>query len=59
MFVQDERYDTYTRVSTYIEWIEKTILQSGGMDACGYILENDITEENNVDFQNGETDREN
>ena len=54
MFVQAERHDTYTRVSMFIEWIEKTILQSGGMDACGYILENNFTDENDAGFQNGE-----
>ena len=54
MFVQAERHDTYTRVSMFIDWIEKTILQSGGMDACGYILENNFTDENDAGFQNGE-----
>ena len=42
----------------YIEWIETTILQSGGMDACGYIIENEIAVENDPDFQNGESSTE-
>ena len=52
--MQAERHDTYTRVSMFIDWIEKTILQSGGMDACGYILENNFTDENDASFQKGE-----
>ena len=54
LFVQAERHDTYTRVSMFMEWIEKTILQCGGMDTCGYILENNFTSENDAGFQNGE-----
>ena len=38
----------------FMEWIEKTILQSGGMDTFGYILENNFTNENDAGFQNGE-----
>ena len=29
-------YDVYTEVSHYMEWIEKTILNNGGMAACGF-----------------------
>ena len=53
-FLQAERHDTYTRVSMFIEWIEGTILKSGGMDACGYILENNFTDEIDAGFQKGE-----
>ena len=38
----------------FIEWIEWTILKSGGMDACGYILENNFTDEIDAGFQKGE-----
>ena len=38
----------------FIEWIEGTILKSGGMDACGYILENNFTDEIDAGFQKGE-----
>ena len=31
-------YDVYTEVSQYIEWIEMTILDNGGMASCGYML---------------------
>ena len=52
---QVERHDTYTNVSMFIEWIERTILQNGGMNACGYILQNNFTDENDAGFQNGES----
>ena len=29
-------YDVYTEVSHYMEWIKKTILNNGGMAACGF-----------------------
>ena len=38
----------------FVEWIEEKILESGGMDACGYILENSFTDENDPGFQDGE-----
>ena len=53
--LQVERHDTYTRVSMFIEWIERTILQSGGMNSCGYILQNNFTDESDAGFQTGES----
>ena len=29
----------YTAVSHYMDWVNSTILRSGGMEACGYILQ--------------------
>ena len=29
-------YDVYTEVSHYMEWFEKTVLDNGGMAACGF-----------------------
>ena len=29
-------YDVYTEVSQYLEWIEMTILDNGGMASCGF-----------------------
>ena len=52
--LQAESYDVYTRVSMFVDWIEQKILESGGMDACGYILENSFTDENDPGFQDGE-----
>ena len=51
---QTERYDTYTRVAVFMEWIEKVILKNGGMNACGYVLENSFSADNEAGFQKGE-----
>ena len=51
---QAERYDTYTRVAVFMEWIEKVILKNGGMNACGYVLENSFSADNEAGFQKGE-----
>ena len=39
----------------FVEWINRTILESGGMDSCGYVLENSFAHGNDVGFQDGET----
>ena len=31
-------YDAYTEVAHFIEWLNSTILQHGGMESCGYNL---------------------
>ena len=31
-------YDIYTKVSSFILWINQTILANGGMSSCGYTL---------------------
>ena len=52
--LQANKYDIYTRVSKYVDWIEMKILQNGGMSACGYVLENSFVTENGTGFQDGE-----
>ena len=37
-----------------MEWIEKVILKNGGMNACGYVLENSFSADNEAGFQKGE-----
>ena len=49
--LQANKYDIYTRVSKYVDWIEMKILQNGGMSACGYVLENSFVTENGTGFQ--------
>ena len=51
---QAERYDIYTRVAVFMEWIEGVILKNGGMNACGYVLENSFSADNEAGFQKGE-----
>ena len=53
--LQDDRHDIYTRVSAFVGWIEKIILKNGGLEACGYVLENSFTDENSGGFQDGES----
>ena len=36
LFFKAGVYDVYTEVSQYMDWIEKTILSSGGMAGCGF-----------------------
>ena len=47
-----ERHDIYTKVAPFVDWIERIILENGGMEACGYVLENSFTDENDAGFQN-------
>ena len=53
--LQAEKYDTYIKVSAFVVWMRKIILENGGMDACGYVLENSFISENDDGFQDGET----
>ena len=36
-----------------MEWIERVILKNGGMKACGYVLQNSFSAENEAGFQKG------
>ena len=37
-------FDVYTEVTSYMHWINETILSMGGMQSCGLTLENRPTE---------------
>ena len=52
--LQAEKYDTYISVSAFVVWMKKIILENGGMDACGYVLENSFISGNDDGFQDGE-----
>ena len=36
--VQKSAPDNYADVAKYIDWINKTILDNGGMSSCGYTI---------------------
>ena len=52
--LQSDRHDIYTRVSTFIDWMERIILENGGLEACGYVIESGFIVENSDGFQDGE-----
>ena len=35
---EERKYDVYTAMSTYMDWLERTILQNGGLASCSYML---------------------
>ena len=37
-FAQKTAPDNYADVAKYIDWINKTILDNGGMSSCGYTI---------------------
>ena len=39
--MQEGVYDIYTDVAHYMGWVDKTILEHGGMASCGHTLEAD------------------
>ena len=52
--LQADRYDIYTRVSTFMDWMERTILENGGLEACsGYVLESSFIEDSGAGFLDG------
>ena len=36
-----------------MDWIERIILENGGLEACGYVLESSFNEDNSAGFQDG------
>ena len=39
LFSQENVYDLYTEVASYMTWINNTIMKMGGMQACGLVFE--------------------
>ena len=39
LFSQENVYDLYTEVASYMTWINSTIMKMGGMQACGLVFE--------------------
>ena len=35
---EGRKYDVYTAVSMYMDWLERTILNNGGLASCSYML---------------------
>ena len=50
--LKDGTFDIYAEVSEYIPWINLTILVNGGMDSCGYTLEEQPTFGNFIRYFN-------
>ena len=45
-FSQENVYDVYTEVASYMTWINSTIMKMGGMQACGLVFEETSPEGN-------------